>query len=91
MLPSEFIWTESRVNEIKIWLILDCGIIKSALESLVLQILQGRLCRQVSHMSCKRPWGLRLFQVILGLLYFSLETMSFSSGNWILNDASQMN
>lgn len=54
MLTSEFIQTDSSVNEVRIWLILGCGIIKNALESLVLQILQGGLCRQVNHMNCKR-------------------------------------
>lgn len=54
MIPSEFIQTDSSVNEIKIWLIWGCGIMTNAPVSLVLQILPGGLCRQVNHMSHKR-------------------------------------
>jgi len=35
-------------------------------------------------------FGLRLFQAILGLLCIFLENISFSSGNWDVNGASQM-
>lgn len=56
MLASGFIQTDSSINEIKIWLVWGCGIIKNALGSLVSQILTGGLCRQANDMSDKRTW-----------------------------------